>query len=546
MKIKTLFIAVFFITLSASLFALGGGTSNADFLKIGVGARPSAMGEAYSAVGGEASASFWNPALIAYEEKINATIMHLSWYEGTNYEYLSAVMPFTSDISAGISVNYFWIPAFNSTVDSFGNALEPDNNLISYDMAVTASVAKIMGDMYTRDFTIGNISLGLNVTYIQRKVLDYQLPAVFMADLGLAANITDSLRGALVVQNIGSAAGNDQSPLNVKLGMSHTYDFSKDFGILVSGDINKPIDTKNPEYVKWLGGLGVEVKIIEIINLRAGYKFGRQDESYTVGAGLKVKDMGSLDFAFAPHASLGNSMRFSLSLMFGNSVPRPAVGAPKAPVSIKAIAGDKVVSVGWAPNQEANIAGYNIYYRKKGTGKFELLNKEPVIEQEKYKAILENDITYEFAVSAINNRGLESVLSEKVLATPKKYVPVKPPVIKGIEAKIEGNGVIIVWDESKDTNVTGYNMYFKTKDETRFRKLNKQPIKEGKATLAGLKPGMLYFFKVTSVSKDGVESDFSEAVTAKLAPKGGSAVSDEDEDYQGTEDNAQEGGQEYF
>jgi len=541
-KILTAFIAA--LSLTADLFALGGGTSNADFLKIGVGARPSAMGEAYAAVGGEASSSFWNPALIAYEEKINATIMHLAWYEGTNYEYLSAVLPLASDLAAGISVNYFWVPAFNSTVDGFGNALEADNNFTSYDMAVTASVAKIMGDMYTKDFTIGNISLGMNATYIQRKVLDYQMPAIFMVDVGAAANITDSLRGALVFQNIGTSAGEDQSPFDVRLGMAYNIPFGKDFGMLVSADIDKPIDTKNPEYVKWLGGLGVEFRIVEMINVRAGYKFGKQDESYTVGAGIKLKDLGSLDFAFAPHAMLGNSMRFSLSFMFGSSVPRPAVGAPKAPMSIKAVAGDKVVSVGWAPNQEANIAGYNIYYRKKGTGKFELLNKEPVLEQEKYRAILENDITYEFAVSAINNRGLESVLSEKVMAMPKKYVPVKPPVIKGIEAKVEGNGVIIVWDESRENNVTGYNMYFKTKDEARYRKLNKQPIKEGKATLAGLKPGMLYFFMVTAVNKDGVESEYSEAVTAKLAPRSGEDGTEDEDTVE--EDNARDRGQDYF
>jgi len=541
-KILTAFIAA--LSLTADLFALGGGTSNADFLKIGVGARPSAMGEAYAAVGGEASSSFWNPALIAYEEKINATIMHLAWYEGTNYEYLSAVLPLASDLAAGISVNYFWVPAFNSTVDGFGNALEADNNFTSYDMAVTASVAKIMGDMYTKDFTIGNISLGMNATYIQRKVLDYQMPAIFMVDVGAAANITDSLRGALVFQNIGTSAGEDQSPFDVRLGMAYNIPFGKDFGMLVSADIDKPIDTKNPEYVKWLGGLGVEFRIVEMINVRAGYKFGKQDESYTVGAGIKLKDLGSLDFAFAPHAMLGNSMRFSLSFMFGSSVPRPAVGAPKAPMSIKAVAGDKVVSVGWAPNQEANIAGYNIYYRKKGTGKFELLNKEPVLEQEKYRAILENDITYEFAVSAINNRGLESVLSEKVMAMPKKYVPVKPPVIKGIEAKVEGNGVIIVWDESRENNVTRYKMNFKTKDEATYTKLNKQPLKEGKATLAGLKPGMLYFFMVTAVNKDGVESEYSEAVTAKLAPRSGEDGTEDEDTVE--EDNARDRGQDYF
>ena len=41
------------------------GTSAAQFMKIGVGARATAMGESFVAVSNDASAIFWNPAGIA-------------------------------------------------------------------------------------------------------------------------------------------------------------------------------------------------------------------------------------------------------------------------------------------------------------------------------------------------------------------------------------------------------------------------------------------------------------------------------------------------
>ena len=56
--------------INAQLFpTLGGqraGITTAQFLKIGVGARASAMGEAFTAVANDASALYWNPAGLAH------------------------------------------------------------------------------------------------------------------------------------------------------------------------------------------------------------------------------------------------------------------------------------------------------------------------------------------------------------------------------------------------------------------------------------------------------------------------------------------------
>ena len=292
--------------------------------------------------------------------------------------------------------------------------------------------------------------------------------------------------------------------------------FSKEFGLLISADAAKPIDITNPEYAKFFVNLGLEMRIADMVYLRGGYKLGRTDESFTAGAGFGIKDLGNIDYAFIPHSELGATHRISLSFMLGNPVERPVIGGPRPPQKVTAMAGDKMVSIGWDPNQESNITGYNIYYRKKGTYKYEMLNKKPVMEEAKFKAVLENDMDYEFGVTAMNNRGLESVMSEIVVATPKKYTAVKPAKMESVFTKQADSGIVVMWNAPDDETVSGFNLYYKKKGDEKYKKLNRQIIKETKATLAGLQINTEYTFVVTAVSRDGIEGDFSDPVTAKV------------------------------
>ncbi|PKL90468.1 MAG: hypothetical protein CVV21_12425 [Candidatus Goldiibacteriota bacterium HGW-Goldbacteria-1] len=513
-KLLTAFTAALII-IPAAVFALGGGTSNADFLKIGVGARSSGMGEAYAAVADDANAAFWNPAGIAQADKWSFTLMHLIWFAGSNYEFFGGIAPIDSTTAAGLSVNYFWIPPFNSTKDSFGAILAQDAEM-SYDLAITGTFAKILGNFYTKDFTIGNVTVGANITYIQRQLLGEALPGIVAADLGILANITEPLKMAFVISDIGTSTGKDQTPLNLRLGAAYDIPFSKEFGLLLSSDATKPIDITNPEYAKFFVNLGLEMRIADMVYLRGGYKFGRGDESFTAGAGFGIKDLGNIDYAFIPHTELGATHRISLSFMLGNPVERPVIGGPRPPQKVNAMSGDKMVSIGWDPNQESNITGYNIYYRRKGTYKYEMLNKKPVMEEAKFRAVLENDTDYEFGVTAMNNRGLESVMSEIVVATPKKYTAVKPEKMESVFTKQSDAGIVVMWNAPDDERISGFNLYYKKKGDEKYKKLNRQIIKETKATLAGLQANMEYTFVVTAISKDGIEGEFSDPISARI------------------------------
>ena len=83
---------------------LGGqraGTSSAQFLKIGVGGRATAMGDAFVAVADDATALYWNPAGIVQFEKSQLTLSHIDWLVDIKHEFIGYVHKFNSTSSIG-------------------------------------------------------------------------------------------------------------------------------------------------------------------------------------------------------------------------------------------------------------------------------------------------------------------------------------------------------------------------------------------------------------------------------------------------------------
>ena len=70
------------------------GTTTAEFLLLGAGARGAALGSNYAAIATDPTALYWNPAGIANIESISITANHASWLADTKLNYF----PFTKNI----------------------------------------------------------------------------------------------------------------------------------------------------------------------------------------------------------------------------------------------------------------------------------------------------------------------------------------------------------------------------------------------------------------------------------------------------------------
>jgi len=69
------------------------GTTSAQFLKIGVGARAVGLGESFVAVANDPSAVYWNPAGLASLQRQELAISHVGWPGDINYEHVTWVLP---------------------------------------------------------------------------------------------------------------------------------------------------------------------------------------------------------------------------------------------------------------------------------------------------------------------------------------------------------------------------------------------------------------------------------------------------------------------
>ena len=85
--------SILVLMLSYSCYASGPGTTAANYLKIGVGARATAMGGAFTAIADDATALYWNPAGLSQIKGKQLSASYNSWFAGINQGYLSLVFP---------------------------------------------------------------------------------------------------------------------------------------------------------------------------------------------------------------------------------------------------------------------------------------------------------------------------------------------------------------------------------------------------------------------------------------------------------------------
>jgi len=102
---SALLIGILILTPDLSCYANGPGTTTAGFLKIGVGARAAAMGEAFTAVASDGTSLYWNPAGFAQIQKRELSAMYNSWFEEIRQGYLSLTFP-SSRGTMGLGTNY--------------------------------------------------------------------------------------------------------------------------------------------------------------------------------------------------------------------------------------------------------------------------------------------------------------------------------------------------------------------------------------------------------------------------------------------------------
>ncbi|MFH1283405.1 MAG: PorV/PorQ family protein [bacterium] len=279
------------------------GTSAAQFLKLGAGARATGMGEAYGAVADDASALYWNPAGMAQLDNIEVSLMHAEWVEDISYEWGSVAVPAGGAGVIGLGVQYL----------SYGDMKELDTNGIEQgdfsptDMAVNLGYGLKLTD---------SIFLGINAKYISCQIKEKA--STTAADVGLIKKFMDKKFSlGVAFQNIGGKmkfeSEEDDLPLNFKIGSAYKINKS----LLLALDVNAPKDNETAV------GLGAEY-IQNISNDfsvagRVGYNSRTKDVEGLNGLSLGVGGniFGYMvDYSYVPLGDIGDTHRISLGISF--------------------------------------------------------------------------------------------------------------------------------------------------------------------------------------------------------------------------------------
>jgi outer membrane protein OmpA-like peptidoglycan-associated protein len=311
-------VGVFVCVFAAESASADNGTTGADFLKIGIGARPAAMGSAYLALADDADAPQWNPAGLAALDMPEVSLMHLAYFGDVNYEYIGAAMPWHGQ---GLGLGFSWlnVAPFNSTGDP--NAVLGS----AADYSISAAYALNLGPQ---------LQAGLTARMLVSQLAGY---SSYGGAVDAGATFRPFGRGlalAVVAQNLGGESGfdgtSDPLPISLKVGAAYSlYDRSQQPWLNLAVDADKSLQSR------YQFKAGLELWIFESLALRGGYQFseGGQDltnsdpnlpANFTAGLGLKLGP-AAVDYALVPMGELGVTHRLSVSWRFGytpDTVPR--------------------------------------------------------------------------------------------------------------------------------------------------------------------------------------------------------------------------------
>ncbi len=87
---------------------------------------------------------------------------------------------------------------------------------------------------------------------------------------------------------------------------------------------------------------------------------------------------------------------------------------PAVPTGLLLLAGQDFIALSWAPNPERDLAGYRVWRKAEGEADFSLLTPEPITENSYTDRAIEKGKRYDYAISAADKSGNESLKSEAV------------------------------------------------------------------------------------------------------------------------------------
>jgi hypothetical protein len=189
-----------------------------------------------------------------------------------------------------------------------------------------------------------------------------------------------------------------------------------------------------------------------------------------------------------------------------------------APTNLAAERGDSFTQIAWSPvamrtdgSPYDGFVGFNLY-RGMESGRYDPvpLNKEPLRTTSYKDTAVVNARTYYYIVRSVDSPALpwrESLDSNEGSATPADMTPPDKPL--GVTVVPGVGRVFLTWSDNKERDLAGYNLY-RASGGMVFERLTPAPLSRTTYSDEAVKPGALYYYKITAIDRSGNESEASE------------------------------------
>lgn len=286
------------------------GTTSAAFLKLDQGARPVAMGGAFTGAADDVNAVMYNPAGLYQVKGMQATMMYSLWFADIMYGYIAGSYNAGDIGTFGVGLVY----VTSGTIPGYDVNGNPAASFNASDLGINLGY----GTSINKDTALG----------VTLKIFNEQIASSgalgFAADLGGLYKLpVNNLQLGIAVQNLGPKFGFGEAfwlPIDFRMGLSYT-------GIknmMLNFDYIQPIETYG------ILALGMEYWYRDLLVIRMGFQFQGEFDlnqwyqnfagpaimgNLVLGAGIKLGTY-EIDYAYRQYGVLGSTHRMGVTLNF--------------------------------------------------------------------------------------------------------------------------------------------------------------------------------------------------------------------------------------
>jgi len=271
------------------------------YLKVGVGGRAAGMGEATAAVVDDPTSAYWNPAGLVATGQSAAVFSYHHWIQDVAGQFAAGNFRWKR---SAVAVHYLGMNVDDIELRT-GPSANPIGTFGAHDVA--------LGISYATDFGAG-VRVGGTLKYLWESIFE-ETSHGWAVDLGAQKrNLFPGLSLGAVLKDVGqmTALRVEAPTLPSRIRVGAAYDWMQNWvpELMLAADVEKPFEGDGT------GHIGIEVRPVKPLALRAGYITGIDSRGVTAGFGLDWARF-HVNYGYSPfQEDLGDGHRFSVGLDF--------------------------------------------------------------------------------------------------------------------------------------------------------------------------------------------------------------------------------------